>query len=152
MVASPRRGRSSQRTRRPGIDARAREAESVEKRRGVQRDGVRRVTAREGGVERFGVAPENLAVEAKVLRSDECIIAPEIAAQRVEGLRDDAPTLFLVGVRPEEREQFAARRAALTAARDDRENREPAWLRRRAGERSIRAMHGETPKGEKSQH
>jgi hypothetical protein len=110
------------------------------------------VATRERGVECFRVAPENLVIDAQILSADERIVATEIPAQRVERLCHDAAALLLVGIRPEEREQLAAGCTALTAAGDDGEDREPAWLRSRPGERSIRAMHGEAPKREESQH
>jgi hypothetical protein len=116
---------------------RRREVEAVEERALVE---TRRTLPRPVAERRLELADVRLdhpAVEPEVLEAEEDLLAPEVAPERVDGLGQQAPRPVLVRVRPEDGDDLLARDAALAGAREQREDREPARLRRSADDRSA---------------
>ena len=84
-----------------------------------------------GIVELDDVYLDEIEVESQVLRSDERILAAEVASQRVDGLVQGPARAIVWLVRPEQRDDLLARNARSAGARQESEYRETSRLRRR---------------------
>ena len=93
-------------------------------------NGAFEVVRVEGVVELDDVDLDELQVKTEVFRAEERFLATEVASERVDGLVQRF-ACFIVGlVWPQEREDFFARDAGPTGARQQRQNRETSRLRR----------------------
>src|SRR5215212_3564436 len=118
--------------------------ETVEERSAIECDGVSVVAARDGGRELGSIARDESRIEPKLFGSGDRLVCAEVFAQGIERLGQRARTSFVVGIRPEQREDFFAGHSALTGAREKREDRNPTRLRHRACQRiSVVSTNGE---------
>jgi hypothetical protein len=94
------------------------QVESVEERAVVEIHGALVFAAREGGRKLRDVARGERRIQPQILRADYGFFHAEIAAQRIERLRQRARTALVVGVGPQEAQQLFARDAPLAGARE----------------------------------
>jgi hypothetical protein len=127
--------------RRPPLElGSARQVEPVEKPAAVERRRPLERALAPRGLELDHVGGHDRGVESEVLGPDDRIVpseVAEVAAQRVEGLRQELPPALVVGVRPEQADHLLAGDPSIARARQEREHGQPPGLGRRAAERNA---------------
>src|SRR2546426_5338952 len=94
---------------RPALELRrTRQEETIEKRTLVQRDRPLQLALREGRFELLDVGRHDLRVQPELVGSEEQLLRVEVAAQRVQRLRQEMSRLLLTAFGPEAGEQLVA--------------------------------------------
>jgi hypothetical protein len=107
---------------------RARQVEPLEERPPVQLGRAFEVATIDGGVKRGHVAGDQIGIEAQVLQSQENILRPQVAPERIERLGERPPTPLLIGVRPQLGNQAIAGHPSITSHREQRQQRKAPRL------------------------
>src|SRR5436189_929065 len=119
---------------RPALELRrAREEETIEKRTVVQRDRPLQLALCEGRFELLDVGRHDLRVQSELAGSEEQLLRVEVAAQRVQRLRQKMSRLLLTAFGPEAGEQLVAAHTALTGCCEEGQQGEGTSLGRRPG-------------------
>src|SRR2546422_4449618 len=133
---------------RPALELRrTRQEETIEKRTVVQRDRPLQLALREGRFELLDVGRHDLRVQPELVGSEEQLLRVEVAAQRVQRLRQEMSRLLLTAFGPEAGEQLVAAHTALTGCREEGQQAEGSSLRRRSRPRRGVPLDREAPQG-----
>ena len=114
----------------------ARQPEPLEKGSGVQRDCPLQVARVAELLELRDVALDDSGVESQLAAATDRVRRAEVAAKHVDRLAQDGASAFLIGVRPQKREQPLSRHTAPSGARQHREDCLPTRLRSGTGNRT----------------